>query len=181
MPALLAGHGDCAIAAITPTQARRENMDFSDSYFENKSAIVLLAKAKFENVSLDAEFPVELLVNKIVGVQLGSHHESDLVNSNISGITIRRYDYVTSMIAEMHKSVKGVGDLYGIVIGLPEADSVVKANPDLIRYKMPFSDSCAVAFPKKSKLIDDFNAAIKRLKENGTIKALELKWEINEN
>lgn len=87
---------------------------------------------------------------------------------------------MTSMIAEMRKSASGVGDLYAIVLGVPEAESIVRKNSDLMYYKMAFSDSCAIAFPKKSKLLEDFNAAIQRLKSNGTIKALEIKWGISE-
>lgn len=179
VPALLAGHGDCAIAAISPTNARSDSMDFSDPYFENRSAIVLLGKDKFSNVSNDAVFPLKLLENKTIGVQLGTHHEIDIAGSNVPGIKIRRYDYMTSMIAEMRKSSKGVGDLYAIIVGVPEAESIVRKNSDLMYYKMEFIDSCAIAFPKKSKLVDDFNAAIKRLKSNGTIKALEQKWGIS--
>lgn len=180
VPALIAGHGDCVIASISPTQSKRENMDFSIPYFESQSAIVLLKNDKFDNVSDEAIFPILILSGKTVGVQLGTHHETDLVNASIEDLSIRRYDYVTSMVAEMHKSANGVGSLYGIVVGVPEANSIVAKNKNLIFYRMSFSDSCAVAFPKKSTLVDQFNDAINRLKANGTIKSLELKWGVGE-
>lgn len=179
VPALMSKQGDMAISAITPTDARRENVDFSISYQDNISAIVLANKEEFANMlGTDAVFPIELLEGKTVGVQLGTHHETDIRAANIPDLTIKRYDNIGSMIAEISKSAAGNGTVYGLIIGFPEARKLVEKNPKLCVFHLKFSDSFAVAFTKNSPLRENVNRILVVLKENGRLDELEAKWDI---
>lgn len=179
VPALISKQGDMAISAITPTDVRRENVDFSISYQDNISAIVLANKDEFSNMlGTDAIFPIELLEGKTIGVQLGTHHESDIRAANIPDLTIKRYDSIGQMIAEISKSASGNGIIYGLIIGLPEARKLVEKNSKLCVFPLRFSDSFAVAFPKNSPLREQVNRILGVLKENGRLDELEAKWDI---
>jgi ABC-type amino acid transport substrate-binding protein len=80
------------MAAITPTDSRRENVDFSISYQDNISATVLVNKDKFFYMNnTDAIFPITLLEDKIIGVQLGTRQERDIRAADIPGLAIIRY------------------------------------------------------------------------------------------
>ena len=179
VPALISKQGDMAISAITPTDARRENIDFSISYQDNISAIVLADKEEFANmIGTDAVFPIELLEGKTIGVQLGTHHETDIRAANIPDLTIKRYDNIGSMVAEISKSAAGNGAVYGLIIGLPEARKLIEKNQKLCVFPLKFSDSFAVAFTKNSPLREHVNRILEVLKENGRLDELEAKWDI---
>jgi polar amino acid transport system substrate-binding protein len=180
VPALMSKKGDFAMAAITPTDSKRENVDFSIAYQDNISAAVLANREEFVHMeNKEAVFPLALLEGKTVGVQLGTHHETDIRSANIPGISIRVYDNVGSMIAEISNSANGRGTLYALVLGTAEAKALVKKNPKLCSFPLKFSDSFAVAFPKKSPIRAQINKIIEVLKENGKISDLEIKWDIN--
>ncbi|MDR1528067.1 MAG: ABC transporter substrate-binding protein [Puniceicoccales bacterium] len=179
IPALMSKQGDFAMAAITPTDARRENVDFSISYQDNISAAVLVDSDEFSYMrDTNAIFPIALLEGKTVGVQLGTHHESDIRAANIPNIEIKRYDNVGTMIAEMSNSANGSGTLYALVIGNAESHMMTKRNLKLCSFPLQFSDSFAIAFAKNSPLKAKVNEILESLKETGRISDLEIKWDI---
>ena len=105
VPSIISGRCDMAIAALTPTEDRCENVDFSIPYQENVSAIVLVNDGEFSNMrGSNVVFPVDILEGKTVGVQLGTHHEADIRDANIRDIKIKRYDNIGPMVFEMLKS-----------------------------------------------------------------------------
>jgi len=57
------------------------------------------------------------LEGKIVGVQLRTHHEADIIVANIGDIKIKRYYNIGPMVFEMQKSSSGKGDIYALIIG----------------------------------------------------------------
>ncbi|MDR0742137.1 MAG: ABC transporter substrate-binding protein [Puniceicoccales bacterium] len=179
IPALISKQGDFAMAAITPTNARRENVDFSIPYQDNISAAVLVDRDEFLYMKdTNAIFPIALLEGKTVGVQLGTHHESDIRAANIPGIEIKRYDNVGTMVAEISNSANGNGTLYALIIGNTESHMLTKKNPKLCSFPLQFSDSFAIAFPKNSPLKAKVNEILESLKETGKISDLEIKWDI---
>ncbi|MDR3144121.1 MAG: transporter substrate-binding domain-containing protein [Puniceicoccales bacterium] len=181
LPALISKQGDLAMAAITPTDARRENVDFSIPYQNNVSAIVLVNGVEFAHMeNAKATFPLALLEGKTVGVQLGTHHEADILAVNVKDLSVKRYDNIGTMVAAISNSANGRGSLYALVIGVPEAQMLIKKNPKLCFFQLKFSDSFAVAFPKNSPLRSDINRIIKLLAESGKLSDLEIKWDIGQ-
>ncbi|MDR2776862.1 MAG: ABC transporter substrate-binding protein [Puniceicoccales bacterium] len=179
IPALMSKQGDFAMAAITPTDARRENVDFSIPYQDNISAAVLVDGDEFSYMqNTNAMFPIALLEGKTVGVQLGTHHESDIRAANIPNIEIKRYDNIGTMIAEISNSANGNGTLYALIIGNAESHIMTKKNPKLCSFPLQFSDAFAIAFPKNSPLKAKINEILESLKETDRISDLEIKWDI---
>jgi polar amino acid transport system substrate-binding protein len=179
IPALMSHQGDIAMAALTPTDARRQNIDFSMAYQVNSSSIVLVRSDEFLFMTDDAIFPLVLLSGKTVAAQLGTHHEVDIEGSGIPNLVVRKYDSVLAMIAEMSNSARGRGKIYAIVIGTPEAKSIVAKNGKLCTFRLHFSDSFAVAMANNSPLREKINEIIRSMLADGTIKDLEMKWDIN--
>ncbi|MDR1457240.1 MAG: ABC transporter substrate-binding protein [Puniceicoccales bacterium] len=179
IPALVSKQGDFAMAAITPTDARRENVDFSIPYQDNISATVLVDSDEFSYMKdSGATFPIALLEGRTIGVQLGTHHESDIRAANIPDIEIKRYDNVGTMIAEISNSANGNGTLYALIIGNAEAHMMTKRSLKLCSFPLQFSDSFAIAFTKNSPLKAKINEILESLKETGKISDLEIKWDI---
>ncbi|MDR1413965.1 MAG: transporter substrate-binding domain-containing protein [Puniceicoccales bacterium] len=179
IPALMSNQGDFAMAAITPTDLKRENVDFSVNYQKNTSAIVLANKDEFDSVgSKNSVFPFVLLEGKTVGVQLGTHHETDIREANIPDLLIKRYDNVGAMVAEISNSANGNGTIYALVIGIAEAKAMVAKNPKLCFFPLQFSDYFAIALRKQSPLKSEINKIIEHLRDMGKISTLETKWDI---
>jgi polar amino acid transport system substrate-binding protein len=179
IPALMSNQGDFAMAAITPTSAKRENVDFSATYQENTSAVVFANSDEFAYMeNKEAIFPLALLAGKTVGVQLGTHHETDIRAADISDLRIKRYDNIGAMVAEILNSASGNGTLHALIIGIAEAKILVSKNPKLCYFPLKFSDSFAVALPKGSQYKAEINKILEFLKESGKISDLETKWEI---
>ena len=59
-------------------------------------------------------FLIDILEGKTIGVQLGTHHEADIMDENIRDIKIKRYDNIGPMVFEMLKSKSGKGDIYAL-------------------------------------------------------------------
>jgi polar amino acid transport system substrate-binding protein len=176
---LQAKQGDLAIAAITPTDSRKQILDFSIPYQNNTSALAIVKTRDFANIREGAYFPIELLKDRTLGVQFGTHHEADMRGASVEGVVIRRYDTMNSLVSEMEKSVRGTGILYGVVVGQSTAQLIVRKNPKLTFYKLKFEDPFAVAFPKGSPLREDVNRIINDLVMEGKIVELENKWDIS--
>jgi ABC-type amino acid transport substrate-binding protein len=126
----------------------------------------------------NAIFPIALLEGKTIGVQLGTHHETDIRAANIPDIEIKRYDNIGTMIAEISNSANGNGTIYALVIGNAESHMVTKRNPKLCSFPLQFSDSFAIAFAKNSPLRIKINEILESLKETGRISDLEIKWDV---
>jgi polar amino acid transport system substrate-binding protein len=180
IPALMSKRGDFAMAAITPTNNKRENVDFSINYQNNTSAIVLANREEFSFMDgQKSVFPLPLLEGKTIAVQSGTHHESDVIAANIPDLIIRRYDNIGAMVAEISNAANGNSTVYALIIGESEAKALIKKNSKLCYLQLQFEDFFAIALPKNSPIRADVNKIIELLKETGKLSDLEIKWDIN--
>lgn len=179
IPALKSGRGDLAIATFTETPARQKQVDFSEAY-EEAIASTYITYRQHEEASFDEKpvVPAILLNNQTVGVQMGTHHEAYLESLGLSPskLNIRRYGEVTMMVSEMQKTKVHRGGLDGIVVGLPEAKTLLKKFPQLKAQVLPHAGKTAIVFPKKSPLRDEVNEVLRQLKAEGKIKLLMQQW-----
>ncbi len=158
---------DLAASGITITEERKKKFDFSDSYL--RYGQVVLVRADEERIKSKDD-----LKDKIVGVQIGTTNEETaktLVADE--GKQLKRYDTfdlaVRALIAK---------DVDAVVIDSPAADGFIAQNPGKLKIAgQPFtSEDLGLCFPKGSDLVGPFNAALKVLKENGTLDRLYQKW-----
>ncbi|PLS18151.1 ABC transporter substrate-binding protein [Bacillus sp. M6-12] len=167
LPALQTGRVDFVMAGMTPAEERKKNADFSIKYFETKNAVV--AK-KGSNIT-----SAEDLKDKKVAVQLGSVQEKDVeeIAKEVSGIEMKRLNKNPEIIQELK-----VGRIDAAVIEGSTAKSFIQNNPDLEFNIIPKKEDkgIAIAFPKGSSHIEDFNKVIKELQDNGKIEELAAKW-----
>ena len=66
------GQADFVLAGMTPTEERKENVDFSDIYYTANHMIVTTKDSKIQSV--------EDLKGKTIGVQMGSIQELSLIH-----------------------------------------------------------------------------------------------------
>lgn len=167
IPALQANRADFVMAGMTPTEERKKNVDFSNIYFQANNTIVALRGSNLTKA--------ENLAGKRVGVQLGSIQEGDLkkIAEKVQGIQIKTLNRVPELIQEIKAR--------RIDAAIVE-DTVVKgfaqANPDLEYNVIPSEgpSGSAIAFPKGSPRVAEFNQVLDRMKANGELNRLAQKW-----
>ncbi len=163
IPALQSRRADFAMAGMTPTAERRKNVDFSDIYYEAKNTIVA---PKGSNLTKPED-----LAGKNVGVQLGSTQEE--AAKKFKGVKLKSLNRTAEIIQEVK-----AGRIDAAIIEDTIAKGFIGSNPDLEFNTIPNVGEAgsAIAFPKGSELVDDFNAVLAQMKQSGEIENLVKKW-----
>lgn len=163
IPALQSRRADFAMAGMTPTAERKKNVDFSDIYYEAKNTIVA---PKGSNLKTP-----EALTGKTIGVQLGSTQEK--AAEEFKNVQLRRLNRTAEIIQEV-KSKR----IQAAIIEDTIARGFIDNNPDLEFNTVANVGEAgsAIAFPKGSNLVSDFNRVLAQMKQSGEIERLVKKW-----
>jgi polar amino acid transport system substrate-binding protein len=163
IPALQSQRADFVMAGMTPTEERKQNVDFSDIYYEAKNTIV--AKQGSNLLTTDS------LNGKTVGVQLGSIQEG--AAKKIAGANVKSLNRINEMIQELK-----AGRVDALIMEDTVAQGYTASNPDLEFNVIPNEGAAgsAIAFPKGSPLRDEFNPVLQEMKSSGKMDELVEKW-----
>jgi polar amino acid transport system substrate-binding protein len=161
---------DLVASGVTITDERKKTVDFGAPYMHYEE--ILLVRADETRIK-DAE---DLKTGKyIVGVQTGTSNEETaktLVPDEKK--QLKRFDTFDQAIAAL------IGkDVDVVEIDKPAADGYMAQNPGKMKItgKGLTSADLGLAFQKgDQQLIDAFNAALKKLKDDGTLDKLYKKW-----
>lgn len=159
--ALKADQIDTIISGMNPTDSRKEQIDFSDIYYESKHA-VLTTK------DLVGEFKSKSdLDGKVVGAQLGSTQQG-IAENEVKANKVTLLPDVNSLILSLK-----TGKVDVMVTEKPVAAMAVENNPELALADITFEaegGGNAVGVKKGSpKLVEEINKTISRLKESGDL------------
>nr|WP_250886459.1 transporter substrate-binding domain-containing protein [Bacillus sp. SM2101] len=163
--ALQTGKFDLVISAVTPDEDRRKNADFTDIYYVANNMIISNKDSGITSI--------EDLEGKVVGAQLGSVQE-DEANSlaETVDITIESRSRVPELIQEIL-----IGNFDAVIIEDTVAQGYFKSNDNLSGFTLEGDEEgYAIAFPKGSDLTEEFDSALKEMKEDGELEKLIVKW-----
>jgi len=167
LPALQSRRVDFVMAGMTPTEERKRNADFSDIYFEAQNTIVARSGS---NLKVPGD-----LAGKRVGVQLGTIQETEVKGfaETIQGIEIVALNKISDLILELKAR-----RIDAALIEDTVAKGFVQRNPDLEFNVIPSDgpSGSAVAFPKGSPLVADFNRVLADMKASGKLEELVTRW-----
>jgi len=163
IPALQSKRADFVMAGMTPTAERKQNVDFSDIYFEAKNTIVSKKESGLNTTAA--------LNGKKVGVQLGSIQEG--VAKKIQGANVVQLNRINEIVQEIK-----AGRIDAAIMEDTVAQGFITANPDLELNAFPNEGEAgsAIAFPKGSPLLAEFNPVLQEMKSSGEIEKLVNKW-----
>jgi arginine/lysine/histidine transporter system substrate-binding protein len=168
IPALQSGKVDFVLAGMTPTKERKKNVDFSDVYYVARNMIVSKKGSGIKTV--------EDLKGKTVGVQTGSIQEGEANKiAKKVDIKIESRNRIPELIQEIQ-----AGRFDAAIIEDTVAKGYLKnSNGKLEGHTIPTSEQeagSAIAFPKGSKLRDEFNKVLQEKMKNGEVDKLIKKW-----
>ena len=166
---LLAGIAQCqydlAISAITITDERKANMQFSNPYFEAGQIVTV----RTDNTEITGP---ESLSGKTVGAQLGTTGAIEV--EKISGATLRTYDDISLAFQDLMN-----GQIDAIVADKPMALGYVGQNSDKIKTVGDAftEENYGVAVCKtNAELLEKVNNGLAAVLEEGLIDTLTQKW-----
>ena len=156
------GKADIAISGISATEERQKIFDFSDTYYESETVLVVKKDAT-GTYKQTGDF-----AKKSVAVQKGSIQEN-IAKANLSDANVVSLAQPGEAINELKS-----GQVEGVVLEKAIAKGYVDQNSDLavsdIMLKSDSKDAYAVAMPKGSdKLKEKVNKVIAKLKKEGKI------------
>lgn len=158
------GKADLGAAGLTVTEDRLKNINFSESYATAAQVIIVPTGS-------DIASPDDL-EGKRIGVQLGT--TGDIYAEDIADATIERYNKGFEAVQALLQ-----GKIDAVIIDNEPAKVYVEQNPDtLIVVDEAFTyEEYAIAISKENtQLLDDVNAAIKKLKESGKLDEIVNKY-----
>ncbi len=167
IPAIQAERANFAMAGMTPTEERKQSVDFSQIYYDAKNTIVTLAGSGYTSY--------EDLAGKTVGVQLGSIQENEAKeqSESVEGMVVEPRNKVSELVQEIK-----AGRLDAAIVEDTVAKGYIANNSDLefVTLESEGESGSAIAFPKGSPLLEEFDQALTEMKENGELDTLVTKW-----
>lgn len=165
--ALKTGKIDVIISGMTPTDERKKEVDFSNSYMAVDQKIIIRKKDENKYQTLDD------LKGKKIGAQKQTTQE-ELARTEIQDADVQSLTRVPEVILSL-KSNK----LDAIVLDSAVGNAYLKQNKELTFSKASFADEkkyTAIAVPKNSpELLNKVNQTIKEVDDQNLIKDYEEK------
>ena len=164
IPALQSDTIDVALAGMTVTPDRQENVDFSDSYA--KGVQVIIVKDGSDIASPDD------LEGKNIGVQTGT--TGDIYCTDVYGQEhVKQFNNGPLAVAALVN-----GQIDCVVIDPEPAKNYVAANSGLKILDTAYADEdYAIAIKKgNTELLDKVNGALKELQDDGTVQSIVDKY-----
>ena len=164
IPAVQAGTVDIA-ASITPTEERKQAVDFSDNYYDTTNVFVV-RKGEEGNFTSKESFD-----GKTIGAQMGTA-QNTLVVEEMTNAQSLLLPKTTTLIQELN-----TGNIDAICLEKPVADIYVAAYPDdlaVCSYEVPVEEG-GVAIPVakgQEDLLNFINEVIAEMKSNGEMERI---------
>lgn len=168
-PALQKGDYDAVVSGVTITAERDKTMDFTEPYIEVGQ--VLLVRADEERIkSLDD------MAEKTVAVQRGTTNDEAATNFQKEGKIgdVKRFPTFDLAVKSLINK-----DADAVIIDNTAASGYMGTNPNQLKIageKFTSEGLGIVVRDGDKELQDAFNAALKVLRENGTLDRLYQKW-----
>lgn len=165
-----AGDIDCIMANLNATEERRKRIEFSDCVYPSETAVMVRSGQEVQNKEKYKELS-DFAGARFAALNGGVYDK--LLQEAIAGAEdFSYYNSVPDIVAALKAGRVDAGAL-----DEPLAQLAVAKNEGLKIFEEPVVlDEYGYAFPKGSPLREQFNAAIKEFKEDGTIASLKEKW-----
>lgn len=165
IPALQTGQIDVALAGITIRPDREEVIDFSDGYYDSGFTLMVPIDSDIEST--------DDLAGKTLAVRMGTS-ASDYADENFTDTTIRKLPNIDNAYLELRtgRVDAAMHDTPNVLYYIATAgDGQVKAVGETM-----MAHEYGIGFPKGSPLVEDVNAALANMREDGRYDDIYEKW-----
>ncbi|WP_138160614.1 transporter substrate-binding domain-containing protein [Peptoniphilus catoniae] len=166
---LQANRADMVVSGMTATDERAKNVDFSDGYMYSREGFLVQKDSGLKSV--------DDLKGKTISCSVGTSYE-DLARK-IEGAKVTTFDGQPAVLQELLSGRTDAMVTDGSLVG-----GFLEEYPELDGFMLPIDSDLnegvapefAIAFPKGSELVGEFNKEIKTLIDNGTMEEIIIKW-----
>ncbi|MFV0574167.1 MAG: arginine ABC transporter substrate-binding protein [Vibrio sp.] len=164
IPALKFKRYDAAISAMDITEERLKQVGFTNAYYDNAAAFVSTKGKIIDQAALKG---------KRIGVQNGSTHQSYLTKE-MSDVTAVPYaSYQDAFLDMQNGRIDGVFGDTAVVAEWLKKDDKLSYVGEPVTNPQYFGNGFGIAVNKENQaLIDQLNAALATIKENGQYKVI---------
>lgn len=160
--ALKGGQCDLAASAMTITEDRKKNIDFSDGYYDSKQSLLVKTGSDIKGIGdLDG---------KKVGVQQGTTGKT-YAEDNAKGAKIVTFP----SDAEMFQAIKG-GQVDALLQDLPVNLDHTKDGQFAVVETYNTDEQYGLAMKKGSSLVKEIDGALKDMRNDGTYEKIYNKY-----
>lgn len=167
IPALKANKFDCVISAMTITEEREKQVDFSDPYIDSDQSLAVKTGSPIKST--------KDLKGKVVGVQRGTTGElkAKELQQQFGIKEVRAYDDTLLAFEDLK-----AGRVDAVVNDLPVTAYLVKRQPEIqIVEVIKTGEKYGVAFREdQDDLREAFNKVLAEIKADGTYDQIYEKW-----
>lgn len=164
VPTLQSGRANIIISAISPTDERKQVVDFSDPYYFPMKALICKKGAGFDTL--------EKLNGKKAGASMGTTFVKDLKEAG--GIDVVELDSTPLVIQDIKN-----GRLAAGLFDSSQAAVFIKQDSELelhvIQSPVILADTFAIALPKNSSEKEKINTLLKEMRTNGELHKILVK------
>ncbi len=159
---------DAVISGMTITDDRRQQVDFSDPYYNVDEALVVRSGSEIESTG-DLE-------GMTLGVQTGTMGQTE-AGELLNAGDVEAVRTFPSTIDDAFDALEGE-EVDGVIYDLPAAqEKVDKSGGSLELVEViPTGSQYGIAFPKESPLVEPVNQALAEIKEDGTYEEIYEEW-----
>jgi len=162
---MASGEYDAAISAMTITEERAKQWDFSDPYYVAGQLIA----TRIDDDSIKAAAD---LAGKVAGAQLGTTGAMEI--ENMAGVTLRTYDDVAQAFLDLIN-----GQIDAVVADNPLVEGYVGKYSDKLQTvgDLLSSEEYGIAVKKDAaEVLEAINKGLAAVKAQGLLEELEYKW-----
>jgi ABC-type amino acid transport substrate-binding protein len=167
IPGLTSGTFEMAISAMTITEERDQQVDFSDPYFDADQSLLVQSGSEIRST--------DDLADATVGVQLGTTGAMEANNLAGEGSIgdVRTFDTVEDAFTALEN-----GQVDAVLNDFPVSqDRVLQSDGTLeIVQTIPTGEQYGIAFPTDSPRVEEVNRALDEIKRDGTYAEIYEKW-----
>ncbi|MGF1909528.1 lysine/arginine/ornithine ABC transporter substrate-binding protein [Vibrio kasasachensis] len=169
IPALKFKRYDAAISAMDITDARLEQVSFSNAYYDNAAAFIALEGKVADQAALEG---------KRVGVQNGSTHQSFLMDQMPGVTTVPYSSYQDAFIDMKNGRIDSVfGDNAVVAEWFKDTDNKLAYIGENITNAKYFGNGFGIAVNKDNQaLVEKLNKALVAVTGNGTYQDIHTKY-----
>lgn len=158
---------DAAISAMTITEKRKKQVDFSDPYFNADQSLLVRSDSSIRSV--------DDLSDATVGVQIGTTGAAKANEFKDQGKIgeVRTFDTIEDAFTALEN-----GQVDAVINDLPVSQDRANASDGRLKIveNIPTGEQYGIAFPKGSDLVQPVNKALAEIKEDGTYAKIYKKW-----
>ena len=165
VPTMQSGRADIIVSGLSPTEERKEVLEFTDSYYFPMNAIICAKGSGYEKL--------DQLEGKTIGVSMGTSYAN--IAKTVKDAKVSELDNTPLVVQDILSGRCDAG-----IFDATQAAVFVQENKDLemhiIESDITAEDTFAIALPKGSKDVDKINEILAEMKEDGTMHKILVKY-----